>query len=282
MPSSMRRAFTLIELLVVIAIIAILAAILFPVFAQAREKARIAGCQSNLKQFQMAILMYVQDYDEGMPLAVSGKNAVGPGIAAQYNIQEFGVHVEITPYVKNKGVFQCPDDTGLPAGSFAGTNLAVPAGMKVWNAYGSSYKFTKQNFSQPAVSGTPAPMLYADMVNNPGDMVGPIGGPYTSNPPCPMPLSYFARPTETRVMRCYTAGWETPAAATDVTPFHKGGDTVSFMDGHIKFLSSKAAYDAVCNGPTSSPARVNPGLPGYPNGDGSCNTGGQERKSQGN
>jgi prepilin-type N-terminal cleavage/methylation domain-containing protein/prepilin-type processing-associated H-X9-DG protein len=62
-----RRAFTLIELLVVIAIIAILAAILFPVFAQAREKARQATCQSNLKQIGTAILMYVQDYDECFP-----------------------------------------------------------------------------------------------------------------------------------------------------------------------------------------------------------------------
>ena len=60
----MRRGFTLIELLVVIAIIAILAAILFPVFAKAREKARQASCQSNLKQLALACLMYAQDYDE--------------------------------------------------------------------------------------------------------------------------------------------------------------------------------------------------------------------------
>src|SRR5256885_5437199 len=62
-----RRAFTLIELLIVIAIIAILAAILFPVFAQAREKARQATCQSNLKQIGSAFAMYVQDYDECFP-----------------------------------------------------------------------------------------------------------------------------------------------------------------------------------------------------------------------
>ena len=64
---STRRGFTLIELLVVIAIIAILAAILFPVFAQAREKARQINCVSNCKNVSTAIMMYIQDYDENMP-----------------------------------------------------------------------------------------------------------------------------------------------------------------------------------------------------------------------
>jgi len=67
-----RRGFTLVELLVVIAIIAILAAILFPVFARAREAARSASCRSNLKQIGLAINMYRQDYDETMPFQVNG------------------------------------------------------------------------------------------------------------------------------------------------------------------------------------------------------------------
>src|ERR671916_3232132 len=71
-----RNGFTLIELLVVIAIIAILAAILFPVFAQAREKARQASCLSNVKQIGLAAMMYVQDYDETYP--------GGPGVASLY------------------------------------------------------------------------------------------------------------------------------------------------------------------------------------------------------
>ena len=69
-----RSAFTLIELLVVIAIIAILAAILFPVFAQAREAARQTSCLSNTKQFAVATIMYVQDYDETYPMAYYYKN----------------------------------------------------------------------------------------------------------------------------------------------------------------------------------------------------------------
>ncbi len=65
------RGFTLIELLVVIAIIAILAAILFPVFAKAREKARTASCSNNMKQLGTALMMYVQDYDEALPYGSS-------------------------------------------------------------------------------------------------------------------------------------------------------------------------------------------------------------------
>jgi prepilin-type N-terminal cleavage/methylation domain-containing protein/prepilin-type processing-associated H-X9-DG protein len=84
-----RRGFTLIELLVVIAIIAILAAILFPVFAQAREKARQASCTSNMKQIGLAILMYAGDYDEQLPWGASNG---GPTLTTWYDLVE--------PYVK--------------------------------------------------------------------------------------------------------------------------------------------------------------------------------------
>jgi prepilin-type N-terminal cleavage/methylation domain-containing protein len=88
-----KRGFTLVELLVVIAIIAILAAILFPVFARARENARRASCLSNLKQMGVGIMMYTQDYDEIYPEMNTN------GRAWMYNIQ---------PYVQNYNVFACP------------------------------------------------------------------------------------------------------------------------------------------------------------------------------
>lgn len=95
----MRRGFTLIELLVVIAIIAILAAILFPVFARAREKARQATCLNNVKQLQLAILMYVGDYDETFPLAQN--DIAGGGTTKRW-------YTLIDPYVKNKQCWVCP------------------------------------------------------------------------------------------------------------------------------------------------------------------------------
>jgi prepilin-type N-terminal cleavage/methylation domain-containing protein len=103
-PRKGNPGFTLIELLVVIAIIAILAAILFPVFAQAREKARMASCTSNLKQLGLAMMQYHQDYDEKYPSWNWGDSYGGRGEAISM------WHIAIFPYVKNTGVYTCPSD----------------------------------------------------------------------------------------------------------------------------------------------------------------------------
>src|SRR6195952_2385277 len=95
----LRTGFTLIELLVVIAIIAILAAILFPVFAKAREKARQISCLSNEKQLGLGIMQYIQDYDEQLP-AVWDANRQ----------PETNWAIESYPYVKSLGVFKCPSN----------------------------------------------------------------------------------------------------------------------------------------------------------------------------
>src|SRR5579871_1299957 len=114
-----RSGFTLIELLVVIAIIAILAAILFPVFAQAREKARGISCLSNEKQIGTAIMMYTQDYDELFPVGFQMTN---------WDFTDGWVG-NIQPYVKNVNVFVCPDDS--KGGPFQGSSA--------WEGWGISY-----------------------------------------------------------------------------------------------------------------------------------------------
>ena len=120
-----KNAFTLIELLVVIAIIAILAAILFPVFAQAREKARQTSCLSNMKQMGLSVLMYVQDYDETFPLGIPDNwNNAWP--------------VAVQPYCKNLQMFRCPSDADKSYSSGTGTWAGVPIsyacnGVVAWN-----------------------------------------------------------------------------------------------------------------------------------------------------
>ncbi len=136
-----RKGFTLIELLVVIAIIAILAAILFPVFAKAREKARTSSCQSNLKQLALGMIMYNQDYDETFPPYIS--NGVW-GTASTYGVQTTagmpgstwttsdggtsGNYLTwmdlIYPYVKNVQVYQCPSQLKDTYPSYA-TNFLI-------------------------------------------------------------------------------------------------------------------------------------------------------------
>ena len=112
----MRRGFTLIELLVVIAIIAILAAILFPVFAKAREKARQTSCLSNVKQISLAYLQYVQDYDEMFSPNATTVNAPGfyvlpDGVTTYSGAMLWMSH--IAPYCKNAQIFNCPSYNNL-------------------------------------------------------------------------------------------------------------------------------------------------------------------------
>jgi prepilin-type N-terminal cleavage/methylation domain-containing protein/prepilin-type processing-associated H-X9-DG protein len=104
-----RRAFTLIELLVVIAIIAILAAILFPVFAQAREKARQTSCLSNQKQLGLGVMMYAQDYDETYPMTAN---------YAEPTVTRTLWSDQVAPYLKNRDIFKCPSavSPGYPNG----------------------------------------------------------------------------------------------------------------------------------------------------------------------
>ena len=141
--SPSRRAFTLIELLVVIAIIAILAAILFPVFARARENARRSSCQSNLKQIGLGILQYVQDYDEGFPIHNNGAPANSGGFFAI-----------VQPYLKSTQIYQCPSETTVPnppgnPGDDGYTDYSYNLNLG-WN--GNSVKVSQAVLTQSALS----------------------------------------------------------------------------------------------------------------------------------
>ncbi len=135
----MSSAFTLIELLVVIAIIAILAAILFPVFAQAREKARQTACLSNTKQMGLAIYQYLQDYDETYPNGTYKFGSIG-GWAAQ-----------IYPYVKSVPVYRCPSDYN---------DVANPVATDKSSSYGMNSNFGTggNNAATPPVLNTAVAM----------------------------------------------------------------------------------------------------------------------------
>jgi len=135
------RGFTLIELLVVIAIIAILAAILFPVFARAREKARQSSCLSNVKQLDLATLMYIQDYDEVLPPAIAGFDD-GSRLWTTLELVE--------PYSKNRQIQRCPSD---PTGEL---DFSIFPGLGRY-----SYAWNKEAFAYrlpPIPGGPPVPM----------------------------------------------------------------------------------------------------------------------------
>jgi prepilin-type N-terminal cleavage/methylation domain-containing protein/prepilin-type processing-associated H-X9-DG protein len=150
--------FTLIELLVVIAIIAILAAILFPVFAQAREKARQTSCLSNMKQMNLAVLQYVQDYDETFPLCEFYNGSTWSGASVTTPADVFG-HTpardcywsnSISPYLKNYQVYLCPSAAKERSDIF-GVSLAQAKGY----AYSTTYN---GYLNQWTLAGSVAPV----------------------------------------------------------------------------------------------------------------------------
>jgi prepilin-type N-terminal cleavage/methylation domain-containing protein len=154
-----RAGFTLIELLVVIAIIAILAAMLFPVYAQVREKARQTACLSNIAQISLSYMEYVQDNNEAFPPRNAPTTPTGAP-AANYALQPqpapglypckpcrmlnkitglpYNSSTLVMPYATSTGIFHCPSDSGIPVPADP-TNTVANAGKPVWQIEGSSY-----------------------------------------------------------------------------------------------------------------------------------------------
>ena len=220
-----RRGFTLIELLVVIAIIAILAAILFPVFARAREKARQASCESNLKQLILATLMYAQDYDEKNVYLFYGAGPVDRSTPDDGKMSGYSWRTVIQPYVKNWQVETCPS---APSGY---DNTIRQPGAGGWHGLQGSYGYNMTN-----VSGRPDGQ----------------------------PMSWFQRPANCIALadvdpcgrECLTvscchgsAPWSLTDAASSLgtnawgqvcSTRHNGGSNFAYYDGHVKWQNQNA------------------------------------------
>jgi prepilin-type N-terminal cleavage/methylation domain-containing protein/prepilin-type processing-associated H-X9-DG protein len=255
--------FTLIELLVVIAIIAILAAILFPVFAQAREKARATSCLSNSKQLGLAIEMYSQDYDESGPVGIDPW-AHGDGWAGQ-----------VYPYIKNLAIFRCPDDDASSVVSYAyNSNFVYPQGY-IWDGAHPTVSHTLAEMTAPATTVRLSEVTgNYDPINAPWYTPETISGGYDYGSPGGDGLG--------AAVGVGTPGWGTtlkwatgyPPNATPSysAPFfaspdgrHSNGSNYVFADGHAKWLRASQVSAGYNNDPSW-------GIPcGYPDGPDGAN-----------
>lgn len=257
--SSGKRAFTLIELLVVIAIIAILAAILFPVFAQAREKARSASCLSNLKQANLAWQMYLQDYDEVMvPFWVNNANdpnLTAAGFAASRNCWWWPKLTE--PYIKNWGIFRCPSGPD-PNGAFGGGTAAWYGNQMRWANIGYNYLGLSTwwnceatiGLSLAAVAKPASTISFTDSGFQPLGVARPANqyrGSSTVNAPAQY-AAIFPAPTVCTWWNGEKGGWDWTLPGPK--PNHIGWTmdrhneivNIGWVDGHAKALKLGAMY----------------------------------------
>jgi prepilin-type N-terminal cleavage/methylation domain-containing protein/prepilin-type processing-associated H-X9-DG protein len=212
----MRKGFTLIELLVVIAIIAILAAILFPVFARARAKAQQNNCLSNVKQIQLGLIMYASDNNQMYPLdqvgLANGGAAAGPAWSSQ-----------ILPYIKNSQIFLCPSDT-VVTGSVTPPNIVANPNTVTVQSYGRN--------SYIAVGGNSPTCnipLSDALITYPAEMLGVIDA-VVHVIPCGTDVSGNGGSLG-------TAQNAIGSIVVPVTVRHNNGCNQSYMDGHVKWIA---------------------------------------------
>ena len=245
-----KKGFTLIELLVVIAIIAILAAILFPVFAQAREKARGISCLSNEKQIGTALMMYTQDYDETFPLQgvlqtgntyhtmwdywinvpADWRKGVAPATMAGYNTSAYN---SMQPYIKNQQVYNCPSSVEWRRPSYAAA-YGDPA--KAWGKVSLNYNGTLNSYPIAGMVGpADVPVVWEGFGKFSGAGVM-LSQPFLmctqDGQPCVYKPSYGGCAADGSVNGEFSTMWQTVATTNLV---HSGGINMVFGDGHAKW-----------------------------------------------
>jgi prepilin-type N-terminal cleavage/methylation domain-containing protein/prepilin-type processing-associated H-X9-DG protein len=224
-----KRAFTLIELLVVIAIIAILAAILFPVFARAREAARATTCRSNLKQCLTACMMYSEDFDEYIVNSYGGGNYHSNG----WSVYWMGM---VAPYMKNTGALYCPDDNNRPAEP----NPTSP----VNTSYGHNHEFLGwditggDNYKLAQVVGPAATVFLADRTYR--TWTNFLADPDCNNGCADMTFQWTSTgadcPSCNRAWSQCTPCPSPPGACCEATMpsgLHSGMANIGWLDGHV-------------------------------------------------
>jgi prepilin-type N-terminal cleavage/methylation domain-containing protein/prepilin-type processing-associated H-X9-DG protein len=230
-----RTGFTLIELLVVIAIIAILAAILFPVFGRARESARRASCSSNLKQINLGILQYVQDYDGKYPI-----NYQWPQVSLYYTgWGAYATWMYVTyPYVKSTQLYKC---ASAPVSSIDPKyGFANPDGSNYLEFPGQGNYGANENIIPTSYSGTRGVKQSEIVTTALVPMIVDADGPVVPN---------TARIFNANYVGSSGGDWanNTPTAIDEKYARHFNGENVGYADGHVKFLTQ-----SVISGPSFS------------------------------
>lgn len=231
-----KSGFTLIELLVVIAIIGLLAAILFPVFARARDSARRSNCMSNLKQIGLGFTQYTSDYDERFPLAVGGWPANRPASDGQiiFNGAQLWQQA-IYPYTKNHQIYFCPISPSRQDATIASEPLDSGNTLqRMANAnYGYNTDIGDNRMKESQIrssAGTFLLMEYGIYSFHPQEM----------NNPAVMTGSYYLPGSGYSGRSCSTISPEFQADCK--TGRHFDGVTIAFADGHVKWLRSTKVF----------------------------------------